>query len=87
MAEPVFSKASGLYYKGQWQNLRWSVFLEMLEAFPVNVKTLLKAMTKSVVQPVFGEASGLYYKCQLKSLLLGSDFRVCKASDFYCKWQ
>ena len=60
MAEPVFSKASGLYYKWQWQNLRWSVFLEMLEAFPVNIKTLLKAVTKSAVQPVFGEASGLY---------------------------
>ena len=60
MAEPVFSKASGLYYKWQWQNLRLSVFLETLEAFPVNIKTLLKAVTKSVVQPVFGEASGLY---------------------------
>ena len=60
LAEPVFSKASGLYYKWQWQNLRLSVFLETLEAFPVNIKTLLKAVTKSVVQPVFDEASGLY---------------------------
>ena len=31
-------------------------FLEKLETFPVNMKTLLKAVTKSVLQSVFGEA-------------------------------
>ena len=54
--EPPFSRASSLYYKWQWQNLGWSVFLEKLEAFPVNMKPLLKAVTKSVLQSVFGEA-------------------------------
>ena len=34
----------------------WSVFLEKLEVFPVNIKILLKAVTKSVLQSVFGEA-------------------------------
>ena len=60
MTEPAFSKASGLYYKWQRQNLGWSVFLEELEDFPINMKTLLMAVTKSVLQSVFGEASGLY---------------------------
>ena len=56
--KPVFSKASGFYYKWQWQNLGWSVFLEKLEAFPINIKTLLMVVTKPVLQAVFGEASG-----------------------------
>ena len=34
----------------------WSVFLEKLEVFPVNMKTLLKAVSKSVLQSVFGDA-------------------------------
>ena len=55
MTEPLF-RASGLYYKWQWHNLGWSEFLEKLEAFPVNMKTLLKAVTKSVLQYGFGEA-------------------------------
>ena len=59
MTEPVFSEASGLYYKWQWHSLGWSVFLEKLEAFPINMKTLLMAVTKSVLQSVFGKASGL----------------------------
>ena len=54
--EPPFSRASGLYYKWQWQNLGWSVFLEKLEAFPVNMNTLLKAVTKFALQSVLGEA-------------------------------
>ena len=41
MTEPVFSKASGL---------RWSVFLGKLEAFPINMRTLLMAVAKSVVK-------------------------------------
>ena len=35
---PLFSKSSGFYYKWPWQNLEWSVLLEKLEAFPVNIK-------------------------------------------------
>ena len=39
------------------------MFLEMLEAFPVNMKALQKmAVTKSVPESVFSKASGLYYK-------------------------
>ena len=60
LAEPVFSKPSDLYYKWQWQSLGWSVFLEKLEAFPLNMKNFLIAVRKSVLQSVFGEASGLY---------------------------
>ena len=60
VTEPVFSKASGLHYKWQWQSLGWSVFLEKLEAFPLNMKNFLIAVRKSVLQSVFGEASGLY---------------------------
>ena len=71
VTKPVFSKASGLYYKWQWQILGWSVFLEKLEAFPINMNALLMAEVKSVLQSVFGEASDLYYKCQPKSLWLG----------------
>ena len=56
MTEPLFSRVSGFYYKWQWQNLGWSVFLEKLEAFPVNMNTLLKAVTKFALQSVFGEA-------------------------------
>ena len=56
MTEPLFSRVSGLYYKWQWQNLGWSVFLEKLETFPVNMNTLLKAVTKFALQSVFGEA-------------------------------
>ena len=33
VTEPVFSIASGFYYKWQWQNLGLSVFLEKLEAW------------------------------------------------------
>ena len=66
VTEPVFSKASGLHYKWQWQSLGWSVFLEKLEAFPINMKTLL--VTMSVLLSVFSEASGLYQKFQSKSL-------------------
>ena len=36
------------------------MFLEKLEAFPINMKILLMAVTKPVLQSVFGEASGLY---------------------------
>ena len=32
---PLFSKSSGFYYNS---NLEWSVLLENLEAFPVNIK-------------------------------------------------
>ena len=34
----------------------WSMLLEKLEAFPLNMKTLLKTLAKSVLQSVFGEA-------------------------------
>ena len=58
--ESIFSKAADLYYKWHWQSLGWNVFLEKLEAFPMNIKTLLMAVTKSVLHSVFGKASGLY---------------------------
>ena len=58
--EPTFNKASGLYYKWQWQSLGLSVFLEKIEPFLINMKILLMSVTESVLQPVFGEASGLY---------------------------
>ena len=60
VTELVFSKASGFYYNCQCHSLGWSVFLEKLEAFLVNMKTLLIVVTKSVLQSVFGEASDLY---------------------------
>ena len=44
VTEPAFSEALGL---------RWSVFLEKLEVFPINLKTLLMAVRKSVLQSVF----------------------------------
>ena len=68
VTEPVFSKTSSLYYKWQWQSLGWCVFLGKLETFPINMETLLMAVTKSALQSVFGEASDLYQKCQAKSL-------------------
>ena len=42
------------------KELGWNVFFKKLEAFPMNMKTLPMAVTKSVLQPVFGEDSGLY---------------------------
>ena len=47
------------------------MFLEKFEVFPINMETLLMAVTNSVLQSVFGEASGLYRKCQSKNLRLG----------------
>ena len=53
VTELVFSKASGLYFKWQRQNFGWSVFLESPEAFPMNMKALIMAVTKSVLPSVF----------------------------------
>ena len=71
VTEPVFSKASDLYYKQQRQSLEWSMFLEKLEAFPTNMKTLLMTVTKSVLQSAFGGASGLYQIGFVFSKVLG----------------
>ena len=60
VTELVFSKASGFYYTCQCHSFGWSVFLEKLEAFLINMKTLLMAVTNSALQSVFGEVSGLY---------------------------
>ena len=59
----------------------WSVFLEKLEAFLLNMKTLLMAVTKFVLQSVFGKLQASTLEMSVNEVV--TEFVFSKVFGFY----
>ena len=59
----------------------WSVFLEKLEAFLTNMKTLLMAVTKFVLQSVLGKLQASSLEMSVNEVV--TEFAFSKVFGFY----